>query len=97
MVLKHPILPILNTLSENLLDIQDKDRYDVVLANPPFGGKERSEIKQNFPIRTGETAYLFLQHFIKMLKAGGRAGIVIKNTFLSNTDNASISLRKETS
>jgi type I restriction enzyme M protein len=83
-----------NTLTENLADIQDKDRFDVVLANPPFGGKERREVQQNFPIRTGETAFLFLQHFIKMLKAGGRGGIVIKNTFLSNTDNASVSLRK---
>jgi type I restriction enzyme M protein len=83
-----------NTLAENLADIQEKDRYDVVLANPPFGGKERPEVQQNFPIRTGETAFLFLQHFIKSLKAGGRAGVVIKNTFLSNTDNASVSLRK---
>jgi type I restriction enzyme M protein len=83
-----------NTLTENTADIQDKDRFDVALANPPFGGKERKEVQQNFTIRTGETAFLFLQHFIKMLKAGGRGGIVIKNTFLSNTDNASVSLRK---
>ena len=84
-----------NTLAENLADIQEKDRYDVILANPPFGGKERAEVQQNFPIKTGETASLFLQHFIKILKAGGKAGVVIKNTFLSNTDNASVSLRKE--
>lgn len=83
-----------NTLAENLADIQEKDRFDIVLANPPFGGKIRKEVQQNFPIKTGETAFLFLQHFIKRLKAGGRAGIVIKNTFLSNTDNASVSLRK---
>ncbi len=83
-----------NTLTENLADIQEKDRFDIVLANPPFGGKERPEVQQNFPIRTGETAFLFLQHFIKILRAGGRGGIVIKNTFLSNTDNASVSLRK---
>ena len=83
-----------NTLTENLADIQEKDRFEVVMANPPFGGKERHEILQNFPIRTSETAFLFLQHFIKILKAGGRAGIVIKNTFLSNSDNASTSLRK---
>lgn len=83
-----------NTLSENLADIQEKDRYDIVLANPPFGGKERKEVQQNFPIRTGETAFLFLQHFIKSLKAGGKAGVVIKNTFLSNADNAAVSLRK---
>lgn len=83
-----------NTLTENLADIQERHRFDVVLANPPFGGGERKEVQQNFPIRTGETAFLFLQHFIKILKAGGRGGVVIKNTFLSNTDNASVSLRK---
>ncbi len=84
-----------NTLAENLADIQEKDRYDIVLANPPFGGKERAEVQQNFPIKTGETASLFLQHFIKIMKAGGKAGVVIKNTFLSNTDNASVALRKQ--
>jgi type I restriction enzyme M protein len=83
-----------NTLTENLADIQEKDRYDCILANPPFGGKERPEVQQNFPIRSGETAFLFLQHFIKILRTRGRAGVVIKNTFLSNTDNASVSLRK---
>src|SRR4051794_7829394 len=84
-----------NTLAENISDIQDKNRYDIALANPPFGGKERPEVQQNFPIKTGETAFLFLQHFIKSLKAGGRAAIVIKNTFLSNSDGASRSVRKE--
>lgn len=75
-----------NTLSENLANIQPSDQKDVVLANPPFGGSEREEVQQNFPIKSSETAYMFLQHFIKMMKAGGRAGIVIKNTFLSNGD-----------
>ena len=83
-----------NTLAQNINDIQEKDRYSVILANPPFGAGIGREIQQNFPIKTGETAFLFLQHFIKILKAGGKAGIVIKNTFLSNTDNASVSLRK---
>lgn len=88
-----PNLVHTNSLSQNVLDIQEKDRYAVVLANPPFGGQERSEVQQNFPIRSGETAYLFLQLFIRSLKAGGRAGIVIKNTFLSNGD--ATALRKE--
>jgi len=83
-----------NTLGENIQDIQQRDRFDVILANPPFGGKERPEVQQNFPIKSAETAYLFLQHFLKSLKAGGRAAIVIKNTFLSNNDNAACSLRK---
>ena len=92
--IETPNIAHTNTLAENPADVQDRDRFDVILANPPFGGKERKEVQQNFPIRTGETAFLFLQHFIKTLKAGGRAGVVIKNTFLSNTDNASVSLRK---
>jgi type I restriction enzyme M protein len=93
--IEAPNILHVNTLAENLADVQEKDRFDIILANPPFGGKERKEVQQNFPIRTGETAFLFLQHFIKVLKAGGRAGIVIKNTFLSNTDNASVSLRRK--
>lgn len=92
--IEAPNIKHVNTLAENINDIQDKDRFDIILANPPFGAGIGREIQQNFPIKTGETASLFLQHFIKSLKAGGRAGIVIKNTFLSNTDNASVSLRK---
>ena len=93
--IEAPNLVHSNTLNENVMDIQEKDRHDIILANPPFGGGERREVQQNFPIRTGETAYLFLQHFIRKLRAGGRAAVVIKNTFLSNTDNASVALRKE--
>ncbi len=85
-----------NTLEDNIQEIQNKDRVDVILANPPFGGKtEKKHIQENFPIRTSETSYLFLQHFIKKLKVGGRCGVVIKNTFLNNNDNASIALRKQ--
>ena len=84
-----------NTLGENLADIQPSNQHNIILANPPFGGKERKEVQQNFPIKTGETAFLFLQHFMKSLKPGGRAAVVIKNTFLSNSDNASVALRKE--
>ena len=82
-----------NSLGRSLSDIQPRDQVDVILANPPFGGAERREIQQNFPIRTGETAYLFLQHFMKMLKPGGRAAVVVKNTVMSNGDAAA--LRKE--
>lgn len=79
-----------NTLAENLSGIMEKDRKHVILANPPFGGKERAEVQQNFDVKTSETAYMFMQHFIKMLKVNGRAGIVIKNTFLSNGDAAGL-------
>lgn len=92
--IEAPNLVHINTLGEDVRNIQEKHRHDIILANPPFGGKERKEVQQNFDIKSSETAYLFLQHFIKSLKSGGRAAIVIKNTFLSNTDNASIALRQ---
>lgn len=85
-----------NTLSEDTRDIQEKDRFDYILANPPFGGNEHAEVQRNFKIPTRETANLFLQHFMKKLRAGGEAAIVIKNTFLTNEPNgATGKIRKE--
>lgn len=93
--IEAPNIEHTNTLQENILNYSEKDKVDIVLANPPFGGSMRAEIKEQFPIKSGETAYLFMQHFMKKLKTGGRAAIIIKNTFLSNSDNASVALRKE--
>ena len=90
-----PSIQHTNTLAINLADVQEADKYDYILANPPFGGKEKKEVQQNFTIKSGETAYLFMEHFIKHLRAGGRAGVVIKNTVLSNTDGASVALRRK--
>src|SRR6516164_5724403 len=66
-------------------NIQEKDRFDVVLEKPTFGGSERKEIQQNFPIRTSETAFLFLQHFIKILLFLKRSGVLIKYTLFPYT------------
>ncbi len=82
-----------DTLADRIADIEEKDRYHVILANPPFGTNKNRQLQANFPIKSSESAYMFLQHFIESLKAGGRAAIVIKNTFLSNTDGASVALR----
>lgn len=85
-----------NTLTEDTHDIQEKDRYDYILANPPFGGNEHPEIQRNFDIKTRETANLFLQHFMKKLRVGGEAAIVIKNTFLTNEPSgATGSIRRQ--
>jgi type I restriction enzyme M protein len=84
-----------DTLADRIVDIEEKDRYDIILTNPPFGSNKNRQLQANFPIKSSESAYMFLQHFIESLKAGGRAAIVIKNTFLSNTDNASTALRKQ--
>ena len=68
-----------NTLSRPLRDITMRDRVDVVLTNPPFGGMEEDGIENNFPadFRTRETADLFLVLIIEMLKPGGRAAVVL--------------------
>ena len=84
-----------DTLSERIADIEEKDRFDIILANPPFGTNKNKQLQQNFPVKSSESAYMFMQHFIESLKAGGRAAVVIKNTFLSNTDGASIALRRQ--
>ncbi|MGO3702183.1 MAG: type I restriction-modification system subunit M [Candidatus Saccharimonadales bacterium] len=85
-----------NTLNEDTRGIQDKDRYDYILANPPFGGSERPEVQRNFKIQTRETANLFMQHFMKKLRTGGEAAVVIKNTFLTNEPNgATGNIRRE--
>jgi type I restriction enzyme M protein len=68
-----------NTLTRPLRDYGPADRVDVVVTNPPFGGVEEPGVEQNFPqnFRTRETADLFLVLIIRLLKDGGRAGIVL--------------------
>jgi type I restriction enzyme M protein len=68
-----------NTLSRPLRDYGPKDRVDVIVTNPPFGGTEEDGIEQNFPanFRTRETADLFLVLIMQLLKPGGRAAIVL--------------------
>lgn len=84
-----------NTLTQNIRDIQEKDRYDIILANPPFGGKEKDQIQQNFPIKANATELLFLQHFMKTLKSGGKAAIVIPEGVLFQTNNAFKQVKQE--
>ena len=84
-----------NTLTANIRDIQEKDRYDIILANPPFGGKEKKQIQQNFPIAGNATELLFLQHFMKSLKQGGKAAVVVPEGVLFQSNNAFAAVKKE--
>lgn len=84
-----------NTLTVDIRTLQEKDRYDVILANPPFGGKEKPQIQQNFPIKTNSTEMLFLQHFMKSLKLGGKAAIIVPEGVLFNTNQAFQQIKKE--
>ena len=60
--------------------------FDVILTNPPFGGKEGKEAQTNFDYKTGATQVLFLQHVIRSLREGGRCGIVIDEGLLFRTN-----------
>ncbi|WP_417779705.1 N-6 DNA methylase [Stutzerimonas xanthomarina] len=84
-----------NTLTQNIRDIQEKDRYNIILANPPFGGREKSQIQQNFPIQSNATELLFLQHFMKTLKSGGKAAIVVPEGVLFQTNSAFKQVKQE--
>ncbi|MDA8402702.1 MAG: class I SAM-dependent DNA methyltransferase, partial [Desulfobacteraceae bacterium] len=68
-----------NTLARPLRDYGPKDRVDVIVTNPPFGGMEEDGIETNFPkaFRTRETADLFLLLIMHLLKDGGRAAMVL--------------------
>ena len=91
----NPNISKVNTLTTNIRDIQDKDRYDIVLANPPFGGKEKEQIQQNFIFPTNATEMLFLQHIYKMIKVSGRTGIVVPEGVLFNTSESFKNIKKE--
>ncbi len=84
-----------NTLTDNIRDFQEKDRHDIILANPPFGGKEKSQIQQNFPIQSNATELLFLQHFMRMLKLEGKAAVIVPEGVLFQTGNAFAEVKKE--
>ncbi len=84
-----------DTLATTIKDIQESDRHDIILANPPFGGKIKEQIQINFPFRTNATEMLFLQHIAKMLKVGGKTGIVVPEWVLFNTGEAFKNIKKE--
>ncbi len=93
--IESPNIFKLNTLTQNIRDIQEKERHDIIVANPPFGGKEKAQIQQNFPIQSNATELLFLQHFMKMLKLGGKASVIVPEGVLFQTNNAFASVKKE--
>ncbi len=85
--LDAPNIDPLNSLRHRLSDLGDRDRVDVILTNPPFGGQEERGILSNFPadLQTTETSVLFVQLILRRLnRAHGRAGIVVPDGFLSN-------------
>ena len=85
-----------NALARPITQIGRKERVDVILTNPPFGGEEEKSIQSNFPagMQTAETAWLFLQLVVRQLKDGGRCGIVVPNGILFG-DGVGARIKKE--
>lgn len=86
-----------NSLTKKLLDYTEKDAFDVILMNPPYGGSEKEDIKQNFPadLKSSETADLFIAVILYRLKKNGRAAVIIPDGFLFGNDNAKTNLKKK--
>ena len=93
--ISNPNINKKNTLTTDIRSIQEKDKFDVILANPPFWWKEKDVIQQNFPIKTNATEMLFLQHITRSLKKSGKAAIVVPEWVLFNTSNAFVEIKKE--
>lgn len=93
--IKNPNINKKNTLVDNIRDFEEKDGYHLILANPPFGWKEKEAIQANFPIKTNATEMLFLQHFMKKMKVWARAAIIVPEGVLFNTSNAFQEVKKQ--
>jgi len=93
--IESPNISKTNTLTRDIRGLEEKDRYNCILANPPFGGKENDSIQQNFPIKSNATELLFLQHMMNHLKLNGRCGVVIPEGVLFQTNKAFQAVKRE--
>lgn len=86
-----------NSLSRDVRDYGEKDKFDVILMNPPYGGNEKADIKSRFPanLASSETADLFMSVIMYCLKKNGRAAVIIPDGFLFGTDNAKLEIKKK--
>lgn len=95
--LDYPKIAYGNSLNRKITEIGNRDRVDVILTNPPFGGEEEASVRHNFPpdLQTSETALLFLQLIMRRLRKGstshpgGRAAVVVPDGVLSQEGVAS--------
>ena len=81
-----------NSLTKDVLNYTDDDKFDVVLMNPPYGGNEKADVKSHFPsdMRSSETADLFMVLIMYRLKKNGRAAVIVPDGFLFGADNTKI-------
>jgi type I restriction enzyme M protein len=91
----YPQIEKTNTLSKNIRQIDETQKFDVILSNPPFGGREQKIIQQNFPHQTQATEILFLQYIMKSLKFDGKAAVVVPEGVLFQTNSTYKAVKKE--
>lgn len=91
----YPKIVKTNTLGRDIRGIEDHEKHDIILANPPFGGKEQKMIQKNFPIESNATELLFLQHMEKMLKINRKAAVVVPEGILYQTNKAYKSFKEK--
>ena len=86
-----------NSLTHDLLDYTEKDRFDVILMNPPYGGSEKADVKGHFPddLASSETADLFMAVIMYRLKTNGRAAVILPDGFLFGADNAKLAIKEK--
>lgn len=86
-----------NSLLKDVLDYTESDRFNVILMNPPYGGSEKTEVKNHFPsdLASSETADLFMSVIMYRLKKNGRAAVILPDGFLFGTDNAKVAIKKK--
>ena len=86
-----------NSLLHDVLDYTERDQFNVILMNPPYGGSEKNEVKNHFPadLASSETADLFMSVIMYRLKENGRAAVILPDGFLFGTDNAKVAIKKK--
>lgn len=86
-----------NSLEKNVRDYEEKDKYEVIMMNPPYGGSEKETIKMNFPVelRSSETADLFLSVIMYRLKQDGRAAVILPDGFMFGVDGAKRAIKEK--
>ena len=86
-----------NSLLKDVLDYTEKDQFDVVLMNPPYGGSQKNDVKNHFPsdLESSETADLFMSVIMYRLKQDGRAAVILPDGFLFGTDNTKVAIKKK--
>lgn len=85
-----------NSLTKKLLDYTEKDKFDCILMNPPYGGSEKNDVKSYFPdnLASSETADLFMAVIMYRLRENGKAAVVLPDGFLFGNDTAKLNLKK---